>query len=1346
MLSKQIEYYNQLPEDKKWIVNISALIASNINLHSIYYHNNLRKGITQKLVKETIDECIKYEIFLQPKIFFHYEINIDFLIYIMPFLEGYKKEKENISGYGYTTFFYNAPKTLSSYLYSLFFEQNKIVEYEKQLLRQENKYIFSHFWIIFEQKEYNQVLHLINNDILVNAINLRVNFKILDLHPIDDIIDDSYKKYNNINFFKEYMRGNFIETIKHIEETNEFTSLFMEAINIFCKENNASKSLVLFEKGLKKQRAVLSGSQLPTDPMTAFYYIMALLNQEPKQYSPVLAKIIHTLEKKKITSFDQYFLSICTYTLKSSKSIIQLISDFKILLTSQSEQYHSLFSLIALHFANEKLTEKETEIAYTITSKAYQNGYWLLALEAAYAVDKYMDDDRSQKLYSEIKEKLGFDAMLSRVSKQEDWEKSLNLLLGLVGGDKAAFTNKQSKVENRVIYEINFKYNTIQPILQKWQPKTNTWTTGRNIALKTFYEKMVEGMTEQDHRIAQCLRRNSGYYGKDELEFKDTVFKELVGHPYLFLAGAHNIPIELLAGEPILEVSKIGKNYRISGNVKNLNDSVVIQKETNTRYQIFMLTDKQRHIFKTIKNDNILIPEKGKEKLSEILSFFTSQFTIHSDLVQSQSQTLKTVETDSRIRVQLLPFGNGLKAELFAKPFGTHPPYCKPGVGGKVLIHNQHGEQLQVTRDLKKETEYANILLEDIQSLENIQTEDNLIAFDEPEDALFLLNVLEKYQDIAVVEWPEGERYRIKKNINFENIKLSIKGVNNWFELQGEVEIDEKTVLSIQQLIAMSASSKNRFVELKNGEFLSLSTQLKKQLDELNSFSQTGKKGLQINKFASASMEDFFSEFDHIKTDKAWKDFQNKISKAQTKTFEIPIGLETELRPYQEEGFRWMARLAEWEAGACLADDMGLGKTIQSLALLLHRASLGAALVVAPVSVIPNWISEINKFAPSLRIKTLNNNNRKNTVESVETGDVLVVSYGLLQSETDLLNKITWASLVLDEAHTIKNYNTKTSKAAMTMNASFKLALTGTPIQNHLGEIWNLFNFLNPGLLGNLSDFTGKFINTGDESAKKNLKNLVMPFILRRNKTSVLDELPPKTEIIKKIQLSAEESAFYEALRRQAVFNMENDDSNSGAKHIKALAEITRLRQASCNTALVNPETKIPSTKLSVFMEIVSELKENNHRALVFSQFVSHLALVKKELDAKKIKYQYLDGSTPLPERERCVKRFQSGETDLFLISLKAGGLGLNLTAADFVIHLDPWWNPAIEDQASDRAHRIGQSRPVTVYRLVSENTIEEKIIELHNTKRDLADTLLEGSDQSGKLSTKELLELIKNM
>jgi SNF2 family DNA or RNA helicase len=575
---------------------------------------------------------------------------------------------------------------------------------------------------------------------------------------------------------------------------------------------------------------------------------------------------------------------------------------------------------------------------------------------------------------------------------------------------------------------------------------------------------------------------------------------------------------------------------------------------------------------------------------------------------------------------------------------------------------------------------------------------------------------------------------------------LRVKGKGQWFELDGELTIDETKILSIKELLDLNRKSKGRFLELKKGEFLSLTEDLKKQIDELEAFVTNDKKGILINRFASHALEEITSKAASFKADKHWKDFRKKIKETTTVDAVVPPTLDAELRSYQEEGFRWMTRLKAWDAGACLADDMGLGKTVQAIAMMLHLAENGPALVVCPASVVPNWGNELRRFAPTLNPIILKHSNREEVFTAPGSFDVLVITYGLLQTEVERIGKIQWAMAVLDEAHAIKNTQTKSSKAAMSIVSDFKLALTGTPIQNHLGELWNLFNFCNPGLLGTLTQFNDRFIKDDLQSQRNHLKKLIAPFILRRTKNKVLDELPSKTEITFTVELSDPEMAFYETLRREAIETIENNDGPNGHQHLQALAEITKLRLACCNTTLVNKAVQLPSAKMEAFFEIILELQANNHRALVFSQFVGHLAIVRSELDKQGISYQYLDGSTPIPQREIAVKAFQSGKGDLFLISLKAGGLGLNLTAADYVLHLDPWWNPAIEDQASDRAHRIGQTRPVTIYRLVAKNTIEEKILQLHATKRDMADNLLEGSDQSAKLSTADLLNLLREV
>ena len=357
--------------------------------------------------------------------------------------------------------------------------------------------------------------------------------------------------------------------------------------------------------------------------------------------------------------------------------------------------------------------------------------------------------------------------------------------------------------------------------------------------------------------------------------------------------------------------------------------------------------------------------------------------------------------------------------------------------------------------------------------------------------------------------------------------------------------------------------------------------------------------------------------------------------------------------------------------------------------------------------------------------------------------DIVLTTYGLLITENELQNK-DWNMVVLDEAHTIKNRDTKMSKSAMKIKADFRLILTGTPIQNHLSEIWNLFQFMNPGLLGSFEHFQNRFILPieveKNMQRKIQLKNMISPFMLRRTKNEVLQDLPGKTEILISVDQTKEEALFYEKLRYDAEQRLNNKEMTA----IQTLAEITKLRQAASNMRLLDNTVSKESSKMEAFFNLYEEIEDNGHRALVFSQFTSHLALVREELEKRNIKYLYLDGSTPVTERAKLVKKFQTGTEPIFLISLKAGGLGLNLTAADFVVHLDPWWNPAIEDQASDRAYRIGQKRPVTIYRLITKNTIEEKIIDLHHTKKDIADSLLEGSNMSSKLTRDDLIELLK--
>jgi SNF2 family DNA or RNA helicase len=475
----------------------------------------------------------------------------------------------------------------------------------------------------------------------------------------------------------------------------------------------------------------------------------------------------------------------------------------------------------------------------------------------------------------------------------------------------------------------------------------------------------------------------------------------------------------------------------------------------------------------------------------------------------------------------------------------------------------------------------------------------------------------------------------------------------------------------------------------------------------------------------------------------------DKLASAQHYQPELPPGLDADLRDYQLQGFVWLARLSRLGLGACLADDMGLGKTVQTLALLLNDAAKGPSLVVAPTSVCHNWMLEAARFAPKLRVRMLAAaSDRTALVEALVPGDVLVASYGLLHTESDLLASRRFAVAVFDEAQNLKNADTRRAQASKRIEADFRLALSGTPVENRLEELWSLYDTVTPGLLGSRESFHRRFASPIEKGfgghARQALKTLVRPYLLRRTKAAVLAELPSRTEITLEIEPGDEERAFYEALRRKALDALGAAVSTGGQQRIRILAEIMRLRRAACHPALIDAGTGLQSAKLAALLDLTAELIANRHRALVFSQFTGHLDLVEAALKAEGVRLLRLDGSTPVKERARRVEAFQSGEGELFLISLKAGGAGLNLTGADYVIHLDPWWNPAVEDQATDRAHRIGQTLPVTVYRLVLKDSIEEKILALHATKRALSADFLDGTDQAGALGEEELMALIR--
>jgi len=466
-----------------------------------------------------------------------------------------------------------------------------------------------------------------------------------------------------------------------------------------------------------------------------------------------------------------------------------------------------------------------------------------------------------------------------------------------------------------------------------------------------------------------------------------------------------------------------------------------------------------------------------------------------------------------------------------------------------------------------------------------------------------------------------------------------------------------------------------------------------------------------------------------------------------------PRLLKAKLRPYQEAGLSWLRFVHDMRSGGVLADDMGLGKTLQTLALMLSVKTKDEpfrALIVAPTSVVRNWEREVEKFAPSLSVGLWHGSDRQDRKESVEASDIMITSYALLRRDIDYLRSLRFEYAVLDEAQHIKNPMSATSQAAKKLGAERRLTLTGTPIENRLSEIWSIFDFVSPGLLGPLDKFEQRFarpIEQGDYKAAQRLRAVIHPFILRRTKLEVAKDLPEKIEMDTLCELSGDQPTIYAQVAAEVRAQVLGEVERVGLSksHIHILAGLTKLRQAACDPRLLGLPREFgndDSGKLVALRELLENAVDGGHKVLVFSQFTSMLRLIESALREDRIKYEYLDGSTK--DRAERIERFQEDPTvSVFLISLKAGGTGLNLTAADTVVHFDPWWNPAVEAQATDRAHRIGQERPVTVYRLIAGGTIEEKILQLKEKKRELVSSVLtEDAGGSKKLSREDLEDL----
>lgn len=706
---------------------------------------------------------------------------------------------------------------------------------------------------------------------------------------------------------------------------------------------------------------------------------------------------------------------------------------------------------------------------------------------------------------------------------------------------------------------------------------------------------------------------------------------------------------------------------------------------------------------------------------------------------------------EPRLVVRLVPEQNGaLGVEVYVRPMPNGPAW-PVSRGPSVVIGGVFSQRHSVQRDFAQEEALATAL-EDKLGLPAFAAEGAHTFYLPPGDGVFdWLSALKEHSADLDVQWPRGGALQSGGTVGKGQLTLRVNTQREWFTVDGLARLNDGTDVRLAELLT-AAREGRRYVLVQGNRFAKLEDELRTLLAATEADLSRHQGAFKIGRTNAQALMQLIDQPGQLAADAAFESFRRRVNESQEVVPRVGEKLGATLRPYQWDGVRFLARLAHWEAGAVLADEMGLGKTLQALALLEHRSPMGPAIVVCPTSVSANWMQEAARFSPGLNVLAYREGGREKLLTALGPGDVLVASYAIVALDAEALSQVHFATLVLDEAQAIKNAQTERARAVRGLQADWKLALTGTPLENRLSELWSLFHTISPGLLGSWQRFRGVFgvpiERYGDPERRRRLAQVVRPYLLRRRKLDVAQELPPRTPLVRKVVLSAVEARHYETLRAATVEALSKNKRKERDEHpdvrMMLLAALTRLRQLACHPRLVHPDAGPSSAKLDEVVRLALEFHDNGSRMLVFSQFRSFLDIVEPALTAAGLATMRLDGTTPARVRGELVDKFQAGQGDVFLISLKAGGVGLNLTGADVVIHLDPWWNPAVEDQASDRAHRIGQTKPVTIVRLVAQDTVEEAVLALHEDKRALLQGVLEGSDVAGALSIDDLVNLIK--
>lgn len=1049
--------------------------------------------------------------------------------------------------------------------------------------------------------------------------------------------------------------------------------------------------------------------------------------------------------------FDEYLFNYLYVIAMILDSPLKNESKLRTLLNKRTFAEDGLSQISLIPLVKNKIDDEE----FTVNIKRFvpelyrSNDVRLAAaLCQQFNVDILKHSERSKWVF--IENEIGKDqSIVSRLNRIQPWMYMLDSLENM----KVA---KPTEKEERLIYVLEPNEMRVSPFIQKRNDK-GEWDDSIKRIWKDKKRDIPECTTDEDFRILKTLPAGQISFkdGDGLLSFVDC------DHIYLMPKWGKELrQVSIKIERPYLIVNKEDDNhFHVYSNLKlselNKQTNAFVRTIDATHYGVIHLRDQERSVYDVMLQMET-IPAEAESRLRQSLLRLDGVTKIYSQLIHENDAF---EEADSRLVIRLFPHRNTgatWRLEMVTIPFADSKYVSTPAEGQSLSILDD-GSNLRLIKrnfdhekrnlfDFEKFCQDSAIIYED-EDISDVAT-----ALLSLENVLDIITWAKENDDKAVVELMEGCKFAVNEKLTPKDLQLDLLQVRGWIQMNGTL-VSHDAKMSLLELMQKLRSGIGKYIRVDGDNFVEVSDSLRQLIYRLRLYNEEFESKLAIPELALASLD---SEFDDAfsNCDDEILAIRERISQSQNIDYPIPSTLNGELKEYQIDGYKWMMRTLSWSGGVCLADDMGLGKTIQTIAVMLQKQSEGAVLVVAPTSVVFNWQNELTKFAPSLQTIVLNQSMRRaKDIESAESGTVVIASYGMMLTQIGNLEAKEWGMIVLDEAHAIKNYNTKAFKSAIKLNGKNRVVLTGTPIQNHFSEIWSLFHFSNPGLLGSKKSFADKvkFNRERDEEwtddVAKEINSIVKPFILRRTKKEVLDELPGIEDVVLDFALSKEEYAIYDstrqAVKKEFEDSMDADLSAVGPHRIAVFAMLTKLRELTCSPSLLIQGWKERSSKEQAFLDLLQEIDLEENRVLVFSQFTGFLKRIEMLLQEEGIAYLYLDGSTPMQKRPEIIDEFQSGSTPIFLISLKAGGVGLNLTAANYVIHLDPWWNPAIEQQATDRAYRIGQDQKVTVFHFIAKGTIEEKMLELQRRKQTISDVVLSGTDTSSLMTKEDVMDIL---